>query len=55
MEDLQVRNYSETIKKADLQEDLEALVNYVEQFIMKNQGNLQAQDYYAFKELNQED
>lgn len=55
MENLQVKNYQETILKAQLQEDMDAYLIYLEEFIKRTKGDLLAEDYFALKELNFED
>jgi len=50
-----VRHYSETILKAQLAEDTQAFVTFLEEFIKKSRGDRNAEDYYALKELSIED
>lgn len=48
MESFQVRYYDQTIVQANLEEEMESLLNFMEELIKRKKGEKNSEDLYAF-------
>lgn len=55
MQQFEVRLYNQTIIQHSLQEEMEALLEFLEELIKKHQGDSSAQDAFSFAQLCQSD
>jgi hypothetical protein len=55
MQQFEVRLYNQTIIQHSLQEEMEALLEFLEELIKRHQGDNSAQDAFSFGQLCQSD
>jgi hypothetical protein len=55
MQQFEVRLYNQTIIQHSLQEEMDALLEFLEELIKRHQGDNKAQDKFIFQQLCQSD